>query len=524
MSMAHHTHLTGNPSSRLGHRTGPLAFSLLACAPALACAPDLPLPSRFTTTGELHDPEPETGPLFDIEPPSPADAAPPILRLRLPLDRVGPIDVDRVVLVRGQVGPAHLRQIERGALSKALSARVVPAIAWRDDAAAGGAAVVVAPTITLEPGETYAIASGDPPFAEHLTVVAEDTAPQLQRVWPPEGFAATTDAGVWCGSEPIAAFAEQAILEPAGSSGWLRSGAVEGIGARCVRFEADAPGQSVPLGPLVGPPVIQLSSGSVRLDPRPFALDDADPAPVVPVPCDPGEIAFGPGCATVLDDRLLGRSPEAPLLWAIGGAGLDHVFATSPGDPFILAPLPPLTAIALDVSTIDAQGKLARGVISATTSAPAAHVLLNEVFANPLGAEPSQEWVEIVNDGTMDADLQGFVLVDIGGETPLPPATLPPGGFALIANELFTEDGELDPAPAPGALILRVGKLGKGGLSNAGEPLKLLDAQGAVISRFPPQPVPKAGLSLARRTTTAPDGLAASFSVGPATPGASNLQ
>jgi hypothetical protein len=71
--------------------------------------------------------------------------------------------------------------------------------------------------------------------------------------------------------------------------------------------------------------------------------------------------------------------------------------------------------------------------------------------------------------------------------------------------------------------LVRVEKLGKNGLSNSGEPLKLSRHDGTVISRFPALPKPKAGASVARVTPEAPDGEESSFVLSTApTPGASN--
>src|SRR5262249_30524266 len=154
----------------------------------------------------------------------------------------------------------------------------------------------------------------------------------------------------------------------------------------------------------------------------------------------PDELAFGPGCATVLDDRLFGRSPKAPALWSIQGEGIDRVFTTGPGDPFVISSLVPHTTILLNISAIDNQGTPSHAIFSATTLSPMAHIVLNEVLANPLGAEPDQEWVEIINDGSVPAELGGYTLVDMRGETVLPAATLEPGRFALIVNESFVED------------------------------------------------------------------------------------
>jgi hypothetical protein len=234
------------------------------------------------------------------------------------------------------------------------------------------------------------------------------------------------------------------------------------------------------------------------------------------------ELAFGPGCARVFDDRLAGRSPNAPALWSIQGDGVDCIFATAAGEPFVVAPLPASSTISLNIDTIDNGGEALRAIFSASTLPPMPHVILNEVLANPVGPEPAQEWVEIVNDGAAPAELAGYVLVDIGGETPLPAATLEPGRFALIVNETFVEDDGYDVAPAPSTQILRVPKLGQAGLANGGEPLLLRAPDGDVISRFPPGFKPKPGMSVSRRDPREPDASIQAFLVTAPTPGQPN--
>jgi hypothetical protein len=342
-------------------------------------------------------------------------------------------------------------------------------------------------------------------------------------VWPPVDGGGAAHVGVWCGAERLPPLDEPAALEPGGPEGSLRRGAIgDGAGEACVRFvagDADEP----PDARFVPPPAVGAPDAPFRLDTRPLA-HDVDAPPVGAVACEPGEIAFGPGCARVFDDRLLGRGPAAPVLWSVSGSGLDVVLATAPGDPFVLAPLPPETAVRLAVATADAAGRATWTVARATTGAPAPHVVLNEIMANPLGPEPSQEWIEIVNDGMVAAELAGYVLVDLGGETALPEGLLPPGGYALVVNEAFVEDDGIDPPPLPGTLLLRVPELGNDGLTNAGEPIRLRDADGAEVSRFPAVPKPsKAGLTVIRTAPKAPDGLASSFRVADVpTPGASN--
>jgi hypothetical protein len=451
------------------------------------------------------------------------DAIAPVLRMRLSFARAPAIDHGRIYLIEGDIGPGHLRQIKQGELSKALSKRLQPALVWADETAHDG--VFVAPTVPLERGAEYTLAGGDPLFSFPLRVLEEDAVPWMARIWPPADSGATVSLGIWCGDVPQRPLTAEATLEPHGPRGMIYPGAVDGAGMRCARFEASSPADSVTGDAFVGPPTVALAQGSARLDPRPFILNLEDVELVPVLACEADEIPFGPGCAQILDDRLIGRAPEEPLLWVVAAAplGIDEVFATASGDPFVVAPLPPLTDVSLDVSVINLRGEVARSPISATTLAPMPHVILNEVLANPLGAEPVQEWVEIVNDGAVAADLNGYVLVDIGGETVLPGVELLPGEFAIIANETYNEaDDELDPSPPEGTLIVRVPKLGKDGLGNSGEPLKLLDPEGRVVSRTPGAPKPKAGWSVARLRPSAPDGISGSFGLSAPTPGKEN--
>lgn len=502
-----------------------LSLALAGASLLASCAPDLPQPDPRPAATPA--PAAEAAPWVDLWPDAPLDAAPQVLRagLHLPGMAAAEVDLERVLLVQGEVRDAHLRQIVRGELSKALSERLVPALVWAeraDEPAPGELRVTLAPTAPLLPGETYALASGAPPFVQHLQIT-EGGPPLLTRVWPPPEEAATAGLGVWCGDEELPAEVEPAQLDPGGPAGTLRRGAAGDIGRTCVRFEADpsGPPPGASEGPFAPPPALGLGLGAplAALDPRPLGAQVA--APVLPAaPCEPDEVPFGPACARVADDRISVRSLDAPLLWAVAGEGLDVVIAAGAGDPLLIAPLPPLSSIALDVAAVDAAGKASWSAFAAATLAPQPHVVITEVLANPLGPEPSQEWVELYNDGLAPADLGGYALVDVGGETALPSAVLPPGSHALVVNEGFVPDDELDPPPAPGALLVTVAKLGKNGLANGGEPLRLEDASGAVVSRSPAAPAPKAGMSLARVSPRSPDGLSSSFVTGWPTPGA----
>jgi hypothetical protein len=123
-------------------------------------------------------------------------------------------------------------------------------------------------------------------------------------------------------------------------------------------------------------------------------------------------------------------------------------------------------------------------------------------MANPLGAEPAQEWIEIVNDGTVPVDLGGFSLDLSDGPVPLPSVTLESRRFAMLVSQSYAPADGRDVPPAPGTPILRLPRLG---LSNSGETVILRAADGTAVSRFPALAPPRAGVSVARRAPSSLD-------------------
>jgi hypothetical protein len=508
------------------------ALALLAAAfSACLSPPSIPIPGP-------RPPEPSDAPIkprkprephepVSLIPEAPLDAAPPVLWIRIEK----PVDPARIVLVHGRAGSSQVGQVRRNEISRALRAELVPLMIWSEDpqesseapgeGATPNGSVVIAPSEALVPGDEYTLVSIEPPRVTSIHVLEADPAPILPRIWPPAGASATSRYAVWCSDVPLPPIDEAVSLAPAGPHGQILRGVIEGdSGERCLRFEAP---MDMSEGATRGQPPPSISSGEelVRLDPRPIE-GGAPGHPIPPLDCEPEEMPFGPGCALVADDRLTVRAPAAPALWTISGAGVDRVLVTEEGESFTLKGFPPASTATLDVVAVDDGGEIQRSVFTFATLASMPHLLLNEVYANPLGPEPAQEWVEILNDGAQPAELGGYVLIDVGGETILPPGTLPPGGFALIVNQAFLEDDGVDPAPEPGSLVVRVPKLGHSGLSNTGEPLSLRDPSNVVISRSPVGPKTKAGMSLARISPAAPDNQKGSFILGPPTPGRAN--
>ncbi|MCC6521158.1 MAG: lamin tail domain-containing protein [Polyangiaceae bacterium] len=387
--------------------------------------------------------------------------------------------------------------------------------------------MVLAPSVALEPGARYTVASGAPRFATALVATASSAWPLLLRAWPPRGAGADATLAVWCGASPLPPLAGPAVLEPGGPTGTLERGAVSAEGGpACARFVADpddgaesgASGDGPFAAPLrLGP---DLDAPLALLEPGELAAAVPVPEPVAPLACHAAEVPFGPGCARVADDRLLVRAPGAPLLWSLHTGGRDWVRPTAALEPFVLAPLAPATEMALVVQTLDVAGRTTRADVACTTATPAAHLVVNEVLANPVGAEPAQEWVELYNDGLAPAALGGLALVDPGDTVILPDAVLPPGGFALVVNQAFDATPPFDVPPAAGTTLVRVSGLT---LTNQGDPLLLEDANGVELTRFDAAVKPKSGRSVMRVAPAAPDGWPASFALADTpTPGAPN--
>lgn len=492
--------------------------ALLGMALALPCCdPQLPPSAGDAADGTAQ------GVDLRIEPAAPLDAVPPILRVHLRGVESEQDDFPAAVVVRGEVGPAHFGQLVRGSPSQALAERLVPAQTW----ATGDGAIVLAPEVALAAGELYTVAARSPELAVVLRVIDDDPTPQLPRWWPPDGASASATVAVWCGAASLPPLESLVELAPAGVAGTIRTGALaDGRGRQCVRFEPTAqPGLAEQTGPLMPPPVWPDEAAPVaRLEPRPLERDGSADRAERPA-CAGDQVALGPTCAWVADDRLLVAGTATPLLWNVLAPGLDQVTAAAADQPFWVHPLPYNRVVLLDLLVADTAGERTSWTVTVRTRSPMAHLVINEVLANPVGAEPAQEWVELYNDGRAPAVLAGYELVDAGGHTPLPGGVLSPGRYALLVNQDYDEEDEFDPAPAAGTLIVRVPTLGKNGLSNQGEPLLLRDGDGRTVSRFPATPKPKSGVSVMRVAPMALDELEDSFVRSPElpNPGGPNL-
>ena len=508
-----------------------VAVVLGAFVGAAACEAPLPAWDAHAGSPDSAGPADATGePRLAFDPPAAFDAVTRVTRIRVEL--AAPLASPRVLLVEGPLTSAQLRDLARPVVTQTLLARAQPALVWTS-----AQTLVIAPLQVLASGTVYTVGVSDPPIALSFTIAADDETPILSRVWPdPEDATSPATAAVWCGQGALAAVDGAATLAPAESAGRLVRGTGATVqAARCVSWFALPPAATTspsPATPAVTPAWVPLAGGAIALLEPALLWPDAHLPPSTPPPnssppssappCDPIDVRFGPGCATVDDDRIVVRPPAGPVLWTID-AGAETIVRRSRGErSFVVRPLPSDARIRL--AALDESGRLIEGEVTVHPAAPRPHVIINEVMANPAGAERAQEWVELFNDGLLPVALAGYGLETGGGTTVLPAEVLAPGAFALVVNDTFVHDDGSDPVAAPGTLIVRVPALGRDGLSNEGERLVLRDGAGAVLSTFPSMKT-KNGVSNARLAPDAPDADADSFAPsanGSATPGAPN--
>jgi hypothetical protein len=428
-------------------------------------------------------------PVVTVDPPAALDSIPQVARLEVQSLTLPPA---ALALFSGELSDHYVGELRDGKVPASLREREVTGVAWFD---AKANRTIFAPSRPLELGELYTLAVlGSRPLST-LSVDDEAGAPYAARVWPPREWPKGGGRWVFCGDFPDVPRGVAAQFDPGGIAALADPGADSKgtTGAGCLRVE---PESSPAAGIVVPPPRL----AGIALDPAPVDFAITSPAPNRP--CAEDEVALGAACARVLDDRaVLGVSVD-PVLLALDVAGSSILRAILPRAPVVVTGLIPGRRLSLRGTSTDLGGRETAFSVEVTTAGAMPHVVLNEVLANPIGSEPAQEWLEIVNDGAVAVDLTGFTLDLSDGVLELPRASLRPGAFALVVGEGYEFGDGRDVPPAPGTLILRVPRLG---LSNSGEALSLRAPDQAVVSVFPPVPPPGAGVSVGRRAPSLPD-------------------
>jgi hypothetical protein len=247
------------------------------------------------------------------------------------------------------------------------------------------------------------------------------------------------------------------------------------------------------------------------------AVETAPAAPpaLVPLACEPGEIAAEgacvlPGTRSAVVRCLFDRPADAGLSCRTpAGDAVVLSPISAPEHRMIVAPLAPDAAQECTLYAANAAGDAAPAVLRFSTARPSGPWLaVTEVMANPPGSEPAQEWVEIANLGDVAVDLANWRLEDEGGGADLPAGTrLPPGAVALLVPDAFVPGAGGDVFPNAAARLVRVGRsLGTSGLRNSGEAVFLVGPAGAVVSSYPNVLGAAAdGVSVERRPAIGPE-------------------
>lgn len=262
----------------------------------------------------------------------------------------------------------------------------------------------------------------------------------------------------------------------------------------------------------------------VVLQPTTF-VPPSDPTPPPPS-CLPGEQAMEWGCVLVEDDRLFVRGGAEPSFW-MWDSSPGAWFALEAHGVGVVKGLLPERAYELELVVYFPRSNPIRQSLSVQTVAARDRVVINEVLADPLGNEATQEWVELYNEGLFKVNLEGWRLEDEGGSVVLPSAWIAPGGYALLVNETYDAKAIQDPVPEPNVSLVRLPRLARSGISNQGETLRLRDKSDMVVSTFPGTPKPAPGVSIARGAPWQADGDPATFGLHAApgaSPGAANVR
>lgn len=236
--------------------------------------------------------------------------------------------------------------------------------------------------------------------------------------------------------------------------------------------------------------------------------EDRSPPVLGEVSCAIDEALTSLGCVLATDERIeLRLQAGEPVIATLRSASTTIAVAAPRGSARLrLLGLVDDEDVPLTLSLRDLTGRSIEHRFTAHTTPRLPRVSISEVRADPLGREPTQEYVELLNEDDHAIDLAGFHLadgLDREGDA-LPPFLLSPGARVLVVATAFDPDDGSDGPIPPGAVLLRIGtSLGDAGLTNSGEPLVLRDPDQARLSFVPALPSPAGGACLVRTSDDA---------------------
>lgn len=471
-------------------------------------------------------------------------------RPQLRLERPGGLQADPagLWLLTGAADDDLREDLSAAPLRAEHAARVVPSsLSAHDDA------LVLEPLTALESDSIYTMAiagnardgagkrlfsNGAPWLVELRTERGAAAGARVLSTWPADGASAVPTnlaAAVIAFDGEVAGEMDGAWLEaPDGLAvpaaleiGACSALAPEHEGASCIRITPGtllAPGApyALVLGSTLhdahGAPI-----GPYRASFRTASGPDHR-APLLRLPsCAIDERAVSVGCALIDDHAITVHVlADEPALFTLTTAvpdGQEPLVARSVGASgealLQLSGLEPDHAYALELQLRDEADDVARERFELRSAPPLPTLSIVELRADPLGPEPAQEFVELLNYGTRPVQLQGCALgdrLDAPGTPISTEAWLQPATRALLVADGFDPQAAGDVQPPAGALLVRVGKsLASGGLRNSGEALYLRAPDGTRISAAPSTPTPRAGRCVVRIGDDPRSGAAGTF-------------
>lgn len=456
-------------------------------------------------------------------------------------------DPEPAMLLRDPPDDELTADLEALPLRAATLDRAVDAIVTR-----AGSEIRLVPRQTLVPGARYTVALGawaadarEVRVAGAMVVelrVSDDPAAGAAAVesWPPDGaagvpaelavaairFDGRVDAIaegielIQLGGAPVSATPREV---PCHAIGWSAG--------TCIALAPDAPLVPGATYELRARPPLCDALGAL-LDPWAAAFvvaatsDERAPHWLAPA-CAVDEVAAAFGCVLADDTSVSVRvRVDEPARLALETDAGRSVAVASRGEATLrLAGLGPSRRVSGRLVATDLAGLETRAAVALATTERLAPVSIVEIRADPRGAEPRQEYVEVLNSADVPWDLDGFAIADRAdapGDVITRPAPIPARARALIVADAFDPaDPADDPAP-PGVVLIRIGtSIAGGGLSNAGEALFLRDPAGRRVSTAPALPS-RTGVCLVRIAADGRDGAAEAFvydEAGGCTPG-----
>lgn len=456
-------------------------------------------------------------PLIDVQTSAPVEAEEPWLLLF-----EGAIDLE-VILDDLRRAPLLVRHRDRLLPVEVAGSRVV--------------------TPRLEPGQSYTLGVGgwardaddrplEGPYAVHLQVAAVAAGASVTHSWPADGTAgAPTDMPlVAIRFDDLVRGEDIALVGAEGPvPGQLQPIACETVGWAGGDCRAIIPAEPLRPGATyrieVGEELVDRSGAPVGPWEAIVHTSDQAQQPItfLETTCELDEVPAGPTCV-LADDRsvTLRAQLAAPVRAFLSGASVRDRSVANRGEVRLrLEPLVAGARFEAELNLIGLGGQTHVERIELSVPEALLPVTIAEVRANPLGAEPRQEYVEVLNFGAAPVPVAGLALADRPdriGDVIETAQTIPPGARALLVADAFDPTDEADSPVPPGVPLIRVGtSLASAGLSNAGEALYLRDAEGRRLSGTPA--LETEGGQCLVRTGSVRQSDADAFRLGPCTPG-----